>query len=213
MDAIDASLAAPADRLHRPLPAALRRSQHADRRDPRRARRPRPRRQGPLHRLFELPRVPARACARPQRGARLRALRLGAAALQPAVPRVRARDVPAVPRRRRRRDPVQPDRRRDAVGQARPVEAAGGRHAASRSATPARMYQDRYWHDNVFDTVDAAHQARRATRGSRCRRSRSRGCSRIRRSRRRSSARAGPSSSTRRSPPSTRHSTPTCSTA
>ena len=61
--------AAPADRLHRPVPAALRRSRRAARRDARRARRPRARRQGALRRLLELPRVPARARARPQRGA------------------------------------------------------------------------------------------------------------------------------------------------
>ena len=28
------------------------------------------------------------------------------------------------------------------------------------------MYQDRYWHDNVFDTVDAAGEARRRSRAS-----------------------------------------------
>ena len=52
-----------------------------------------------------------------------------AAALQPAVPRVRARAVPAVPRRRHRRHPLQPDRGRHALGQARPVEAARRGHA------------------------------------------------------------------------------------
>ena len=70
--------------------------------------------------------------------------------------------------------------------------------------TAGRMYQDRYWHENVFDTVDAAHEGRRRGRDSRCRRSRSRGCSRTRRSPRRSSVRAGPNSSTRRSRPSRR---------
>ena len=43
----------------------------ADRRDAPRARRPRARGQGALRRLLELPRVPARARARPQRGARV----------------------------------------------------------------------------------------------------------------------------------------------
>ena len=111
------------------------------------------RRQGPLHRLLELPRLPARARSGQERVARHRPLRLGAAALQPPLPRVRARAVPALPRRRHRRDPVQPDRGRDAVGEARPVEAARRGHALhtrQRGAT----YQDRYWHDNVFDTVD-----------------------------------------------------------
>ena len=99
--------------------------------------RPRARRQGALHRLLELPRVPARARGRQERGAGHRPLRLGPTAVQPVVPRVRARAVPVVPRGGHRRDPLQPDRGRDAVGEARPVEAARRRdtlHARQRGA-------------------------------------------------------------------------------
>ena len=49
---VRAVAAPPADRLHRPLLAALLGQAHADRRDDARARRPRARRQGPLHRLL-----------------------------------------------------------------------------------------------------------------------------------------------------------------
>ncbi|MEI9963858.1 MAG: aldo/keto reductase [Caulobacteraceae bacterium] len=65
-------------------------------------------------------------------------VRVGAAALQPAVPGDRARAPAALQRGRPRRDPLQPDGRGHAVGQARPHQAAAGGHPASTSrATPA----------------------------------------------------------------------------
>ena len=75
--------------------------------------------------------------------------------------------------------------------------------------TAGAMYQDRYWHDNVFDTVEALAKVADSAGHPAARRSRSRGRSSIRRSRRRSSAPAGPSSSTRPAPQSTPRSTPT----
>ena len=54
------------------------------------------------------------------------------------------------------------------------------------------MYQDRYWHDNVFDTVDALGQGRRQRRHPAARRSRSRGRSNTPRSPRRSSGASRP---------------------
>ena len=163
--------------------------------------------QGPLRRLLELPRLPARARDRAERDARPRPLRLGPAALQPALPRDRARAAPALRRGGHRRDPVQPDRGRHAVGQARPDEAPPRAHG-SRSATPARRTR------TGTGTTACSRPSRRCasspTRpGCRCRRSRSRGCSPTRRSPRRSSAPAGPSSWTRRSRPPPTRSTPT----
>ena len=80
-------------------------------------------------------------------------------------------------------------------GSAPPTE--GTRFTLGRAG---RMYQERYWHEREFETVEAlrklADQA--GTASSRCR---SPGCSPARRSPRRSSAPAGPSSSTPRSPP------------
>ena len=77
--------------------------------------------------------------------------------------------------------------------------------------TAGRMYQDRYWHDNVFDTVDELAQGRRQ-RGHPAAHARGRVDARsTRRSRHRSSARAAPINST---PPARgRHlrSTPTSS--
>ena len=136
-----------------------------------------------------------------------RALRLDPAPLQPAVPRVRARAVPAVPRGGHRRDPVQPDRGRHALGEARPHEGPGGRdalHARQRGADlPGPLLaRQRVRHRRP------AREDRRRGRPAACRRSRSRGRWRTRPSRRRSSARAGPTSSTRRARRSTRSSTP-----
>ena len=153
----------------------------AARRDARRARRPRARRQGALRRLLELPRVPPRARARAQRDAGHRAVRVRAAALQPALPRVRTRAVPALPRRRHRRHPVQPDRGRHALGQARPDEAARGGHALharerrrgrTRTATGT----------TTCSTPSTSSSSSPTKRGCRCRRSRSRGCCATRRS-------------------------------
>ena len=120
--------AAAADRLHRPVPAARLRPEHADRREPGRPRRPRPPGQGPLHRLLQLPHLPAGAGRRPQRDARDHPVRLGPAPVQPAVPPDRAGDAAVLRRGGRRGHPLQPDRRRPAVGQAHPLRAAPGRH-------------------------------------------------------------------------------------
>ncbi len=73
---------------------------HADRRDARSARRRRPVGEGAVRRVLELPRVPPRARDRAERGARPRALRVGAAPLQPAVPRDRARAAAACARKK-----------------------------------------------------------------------------------------------------------------
>ena len=91
---------------------------------------------------------------RPERDAPAGPVRLGAAPLQPAVPPDRAGDAAVLRRGRRRRDLLQPDRGRAAVGQAQPVGAAAGRqpvHARQRGP----MYQQRYWHERMFDTVEA----------------------------------------------------------
>ena len=75
----------------------------------------------------------------------------------------------------------------------------------------ARTYQDRYWHDNVFDTVDELVKIA-DERGHPAADARGRvDVADTPRSRRRSSARAGPSSSTRPAPRSTPSSSPTCS--
>ena len=81
--------APPADRRHRPVPGALVRPAHADRGDDARARRSRALGEGALRRLLELPGVAPRRSARRERPARHRALRLPAAALQPALSRHR----------------------------------------------------------------------------------------------------------------------------
>ena len=175
------------------------------RRSTRRSRRstPRARGQGALRRLLELPRLPGRPRARPQRGA-------GVVRFDSVQPRYNLlfrefeRELlPLCRGRGRRRDPLQPARRRAAHRQARPHGAARRRARASRSATPARRYQDRYWHDNEFDTVEALRAARRRGRHGHGDAGGARGCWPTRRSPRRSSAPAGPSSSpTASRPPS-----------
>ena len=120
--------AATGHRLHRSLPAPRARPRHADRRDAGRPRRPRPCGQGPLRRLLQLPGLPGGPGARPERGARPGALRLGAAPLQPAVPPDRARAAPTVRRGGARGHSLQPDRRRPAVGKAQPLGAPDRRH-------------------------------------------------------------------------------------
>ena len=117
------------NRLHRPLPASRRRPRDPARGNSASPGRPRPIRQGSLHRVFELSRLPRGPRARPQRGAGARALRHRAASLQPFVPRVRTRALSALSRRRHRRHPLQPARRRAAVGQARAGPRAGRGHA------------------------------------------------------------------------------------
>ena len=111
--------------------------------------------QGALRRLLELPRLAAGPGARPQRGARPGALRLGAAALQPPLPRDRARAAARCARRR-------------ASGVIAYNPLAGGFLSGKHSATapPAagtrftlgtagRRYQERYWHEREFEAVEA----------------------------------------------------------
>ena len=133
--------------------------------------------QGPLRRLLQLPGLPAGAA--PSAAAR----RSGWPASTRVQPRynllfreIERELLPALSRRGRRRHPLQPDRRRPAVGQARPADAARRRAPASPSATPAGLYQDRYWHDRVFDTVEAARASSPTRRASAWRRWRSPGC-------------------------------------
>ena len=140
-------------------------------------RRPRPPGEGPLRRLLELPHLPARPGDRPERDPRAGPLRLGPAPLQPPVPPDRARDAALLRRGGRRRDPLQPDRRGPPLRQARPQAPPRPRAPASPSATPPRNYQDRYWHDREFDTVERAPAARRGGRRSTSSPSRSPGCS------------------------------------
>ena len=158
--------------------------------------------QGPLRRLLQLPRVAPRRGARRQRARSARALRLRAAALQPALPRDRDGAAAALPRRGARRDRLQPARRRLPLGQVPPGRRAAGGHALHARHAPARCYQDRYWHDAQFDAVErCARRARRADSHGVA--SPSPGCSPSPASRRRSSAPAARSSSTPPSPPPT----------
>ena len=90
--------AAPEDRLDRPLPDPPPRGRHRHRRDARRAERPGPRRQGPLHRLLDVPGLADRRGAVGGPRARPRAVRLRAAAVLDPRPRGRdgrAADLPA----------------------------------------------------------------------------------------------------------------------
>ena len=83
-----------------------------------------------------------------------RAHRLRAAALQSALPQLRARPAAAVRGRRRRGHSLQSAGRRPAHRQARPCRAAASRARALPSAAPARCYQTRYWHEREFDTIE-----------------------------------------------------------
>ncbi len=99
-EAVEASLQAPADRLHRPLPVARRRCRHAARRIARGLRRPDQGRQGARHRRLELQRAAAGRGARRAGTPGHAALRKPAAAVQPVRPRgVRGRAGAAVPGR------------------------------------------------------------------------------------------------------------------
>ncbi len=107
---------AAADRLDRPLPDPPPGGGHRHRRDARRADRPGPRRQGPLHRLLDLPGQPDRRGPVGGRAARPRALRLRAAAVLDARARDRERRAADRSALRDGRDPVEPAGRRLAVG-------------------------------------------------------------------------------------------------
>ena len=111
--------------------------------------------QGPLHRLLELPDLPAGAGDRPDRDAAAGPVRLGPAPLQPAVPADRAGDAAVLRRGRRRRDLLQPDRGRAAVraSTTAPRRPPEGSRFTLGNAGP--MYQERYWHEREFETVEA----------------------------------------------------------
>ncbi len=104
------------DRLDRPLPDPSSRGGHEHRRDARRADGPRPRRQGPLHRLLDVPRQPDRRGPVGRRAPRPRAVRVRAAAVLDARPGDRVRRAADVQALRDGSDPVEPAGRRLAVG-------------------------------------------------------------------------------------------------
>ena len=129
LDADRRVAAAARHRLCRPLPAAQLRPAHADRRGAGGAGHRRAPRQGALCRRLQLAGLQGGARDRPQRAAQPRADQLGAAALQPAVPQLRARPAAALRGGGHRRDPLQPAGRRPAHRQARQQGAAAGGHA------------------------------------------------------------------------------------
>ena len=104
--------AAAAHRLDRPLPDPPPRVRHRHRRDARRAHRPGPRREGPLHRLLDVPAQPDRGGAMGGARARARALRVRAAAVLDARARGRERRAAHVPAPPDGRDPMEPAGRR-----------------------------------------------------------------------------------------------------
>src|SRR4051794_19912066 len=102
--------------LRRPLPDSPLGPAYADRGDDGGAERRRAGGEGALHRRLEHVRVAVREGAARGLRSRVDAVRVDAAALQPAVPRGGARDDPVLPRPGRRRDPVEPARARRAGG-------------------------------------------------------------------------------------------------
>ena len=111
-DAIDASLRRLGRRPRGPLPDPPLRPRDPHRGDARGAARPRPRRQGALHRRLQHVRLAVRQVPLSRRPPRLDALRLHAEPLQPRLSRGGARDAPALPRGGDRRHPVEPARPR-----------------------------------------------------------------------------------------------------
>ncbi len=111
--------AAPRDRLYRHLLPAPRRSRHAARRNGRRARRPDPRRQDPLFRHLELPRLADRRSRRRMRGAGRAAAGRLPAVLQPAQPQPEVEILPACDYYGIGVAPYSPDRARRADRQVR----------------------------------------------------------------------------------------------
>ena len=82
----------------------------------------------------------------------------------------------------RRRHPVQPARRRPAHRASTGTTQARPRARASRSAPPPGCYQERYWHEREFDTVDALRPLAAEAGMPMATLARSRGCSPTRRS-------------------------------
>ena len=149
-------------RPHRPLPDPPPRARHRHRRDALGAQRPRHRRQGPLHRLLDLPAVGRGRGAVGRREARPPALRHRAAAVLDPRPRDRARPPPHLRALRHGRAALVPARRRLADRQVpkgrRGAEVAPGgdgprplRHVEAREPGEAR----------------GRRRARRARRGGR----------------------------------------------
>ena len=124
----------PRHRLHRRLLPAQGRSGHADRRDRRRDRRPGPRRQDPLFRRVELPRLAHRRSRRRMRGAGRAAAGRLPAVLQPAEPAAGSRDPARLRSLRHRRRAVFADRARRAHRQIR-ARGRARRLARARAAT------------------------------------------------------------------------------
>src|SRR5262249_26996464 len=173
--------------------------------EPAGARRRRARGQGALRRLLELLRLPGCARARPQRATRPGALRLRAAALQPALSPGRARALSVLRGGRAGGDPVQPDRGRPALRQASSrSRSAGGHalHAPDRRRALSRPLLARAGAGDPRGAAPARGRSRHVD-GATGRRLGARQSSRHRRS----SAPVVPSSSTTPWPPSTRAST------
>ena len=113
-----------------------------------------PLRQGPLHRLFQLPDLPAGPGDRPQRDPPAGQVRFRPAAVQPAVPPGRAGHAAPLPRG-------------SGVGVIPYNPIAGGllsgKHSGSAPPPEGRftlgsagqMYQERYWNERAFETVGA----------------------------------------------------------
>ena len=141
---VEASLQAPANRLHRPLPDPPPGGGHRHRRDARCADRPRPGRQGPLHRLLDVPGLADRRGAVGRARPRARALRVRAAALLAARPRDRGRRAADLPPPRHGRHPVVAAGRRLAerqVAQGAGRAAVLARRADARALRPLRPRQ------------------------------------------------------------------------
>ena len=113
------------DRLDRPLPDPPPRAGHRHRRDARRAHRPRPGRQGALHRQLDVPALGRRRGAVGGGAPRPRAVRVRAAAVLDPRARGRARPAADLPALRHGRDPVVPARGRLAVRQVPPRDRRG----------------------------------------------------------------------------------------
>ncbi len=133
-------VAATRNRLRRSVSDPFLRPERAHRRDPPGDGRSRALRQGALHRLFEHARLPTRPFDRTQRTAAHQPIRKCAAALQPAVPRDRARAAAAVRRGERSGDPLQPVGWRDAHRQAPPRGADRG-HTVHARTGPGQLHR------------------------------------------------------------------------
>ena len=202
--------APPRHRLDRPLPDPPPRAGHGHRRDARRADRSRPRGQGPLHRLVDVPGPRDRRGAVGGRAARPRALRLRAAALLDPRARDRARRAARLRALRHGRDPVEPARRRLAE---RPLP-QGARSCRRRRAPSASRRASTCRCPRTSASSRPRERSSCSPRRpvSRSCTWRSRSCSGIRPSPRRSSGRGRWSSSRAISARSTSRSTRRCST-